>query len=253
MTIYLPDIEPGSAIRHLSKLAQHVACTVERSLKYFTSGKGIVTGYPLRSAIRASADIGQAEALAEFNLESDRQTVLITGGSRGARSINRALMASLPQLLDQLQVIHVSGELDWPEVEANANNLPPEMKVYYRPYPYLHEQIGFAYRSADLIVTRAGASILGECPAFGLPAILVPYPYAWRYQKVNAEYLVNQGAAIQIKDEDLPDLLLPSILDLVKDGKRLEKMSLAAKRLDTPNAASNLAQLLLDLGGRKMA
>jgi UDP-N-acetylglucosamine:LPS N-acetylglucosamine transferase len=102
-------------------------------------------------------------------------------------------MASLPQLLAHYQVIHISGTLTWSQVEANLETLSQAERAYYRPYPYLHERMGAAFRAADLVVARAGASMLGEAPAFGLPSVLVPLTFAWRYQKVNADFLADQG------------------------------------------------------------
>ncbi len=125
--------------------------------------------------------------------------LLVFGGSTGARSINRALLAVLPELLKEMQIIHVSGKLDWAEVEAARGQLSglsgeqADLAQRYRAYPYLHAEMGAALAAADLALSRAGASSLGEFPQAGLPAILVPYPYAWRYQKVNASYLAAAG------------------------------------------------------------
>ncbi len=245
--IFLPDVEPGMAIRELSRFAKRVACTTEDSLTYFKSGKGVVTGYPVREIMREANLVEKSEALANFNLKLERKTLFVFGGSRGARSINRALMASLPQLLDRIQVIHISGMLDWEEVKNNRESLPQEQQAHYRAYPYLHDEMGLAFRSADLVLARAGASMLGECPAFGLPAVLVPYPHAWRYQKVNADYLADRGAAIRVSDQDLADQLAEIVLDLLLDEERLEEMATASASLDTPDSAERLARLLVDV------
>ncbi len=250
MAIYLPDIEPGQAIKSLSRFAAKVACTAIPSLDFFPSGKAIVTGYPVRPELRAAAEMSREEALAQLNLGPERPTLFVFGGSRGARSINRALIEILGALLIDFQVIHISGELDWPEIAANKDSLSEAELRFYRAYPYLHRRMGAAYRGADLVLARAGASMLGECPVFGIPAILVPYPYAWRYQKVNADYLVTRGAAVRINDEDLSSSMLPTVSDLLIDQTKLAKMSKAAKRLDRPNAAENVAQILLDLAKR---
>jgi UDP-N-acetylglucosamine--N-acetylmuramyl-(pentapeptide) pyrophosphoryl-undecaprenol N-acetylglucosamine transferase len=246
--IFLPDVEPGMAIRELSRFAKQVACTTEDSLSFFKSGKGIVTGYPVRRKLREATALTRDEALAQFNLKPERPTLFVFGGSRGARSINRALLAGLPLLLDRIQVIHISGMLDWAEVKENKDSLPEDQQTYYRAYPYLHEEMGMAFRSADLVLARAGASMLGECPAFGLPAILVPYPYAWRYQKVNADYLEQKGAAISMRDEDLMEKLVETVLGLLFDESLLEKISTAAEKLDVQESANKLAQLLIDIG-----
>jgi UDP-N-acetylglucosamine--N-acetylmuramyl-(pentapeptide) pyrophosphoryl-undecaprenol N-acetylglucosamine transferase len=138
--------------------------------------------------------------------------------------------------------------LDWAEVKEYRDSLPEDQQTYYRAYPYLHEEMGMAYRSADLVLARAGASMLGECPAFGLPAILVPYPYAWRYQKVNADYLELRGAAISVRDEDLIEELVETVLGLLFDEKLHDEISTAAGKLDVPDSATRLAQLLIDIG-----
>jgi UDP-N-acetylglucosamine--N-acetylmuramyl-(pentapeptide) pyrophosphoryl-undecaprenol N-acetylglucosamine transferase len=133
-------------------------------------------------------------------------------------------------------------------VEAQAATLAPELRAYYRPFPYLHEEMGAAFRSADLVVARAGASMLGEAPAFALPSILVPLTFAWRYQKGNADYLTGHGAAVQLTDETLAEKLLPTIMGLIHNPARLAAMSAAATALDKPDASTHIAQLVLGLG-----
>jgi UDP-N-acetylglucosamine--N-acetylmuramyl-(pentapeptide) pyrophosphoryl-undecaprenol N-acetylglucosamine transferase len=248
--IYLPDIEPGLAIRRLSQLARLVAATAGTSRRYFPEGKVVVTGYPIREELRQAVYLDKATALGKFDLQTGRSTVLVTGGSRGARSINRALMRNLPELLDSYQIVHLSGALDWPEVQENADKLTEEQRTFYRPYPFLHEKMGAALRSADIIIARAGASTLGECPAFGLPAILVPYPHAWRYQKVNADYLASEGAAVTLADEQLKEKMLPTLKSLLTERERLAQMSQAARRLNVPDAEDRLAKVIYGLAQR---
>ena len=134
-------------------------------------------------------------------------------------------------------------------MEANAATLPGDLRAFYRPYPYLHEDMGPAFRAADLVVARAGASMLGESPAFGLPSVLVPLTFAWRYQKVNADYLTERGAAVQLTDDTLPTELLPTVRALLGDPDRLAAMAAAAAALDRPAAATDLARLILAEGG----
>jgi UDP-N-acetylglucosamine--N-acetylmuramyl-(pentapeptide) pyrophosphoryl-undecaprenol N-acetylglucosamine transferase len=248
IVIFLPDVEPGSSIRLAIPLAKSIACTTEGSRQFVPAQKMVVTGYPVRPDIRVASHMSPEEALARFDLKPGRPTLLVFGGSRGARNINRALMSILPTLLSETQVIHISGNLTWPEVESNASTLPAELRAYYRPYPYLHENMGPAFRSADLVVARAGASMLGEGPAFGLPAILVPLTFAWRYQKVNADYLTERGAAVQLTDETLFDELLPTLRQLLLAPYRLAAMREAAIALDKPEAAEHLARLILNVG-----
>jgi UDP-N-acetylglucosamine--N-acetylmuramyl-(pentapeptide) pyrophosphoryl-undecaprenol N-acetylglucosamine transferase len=156
-------------------------------------------------------------------------------------------MNVLPQLLELTQVIHISGQLDWQEVELNREKLTNGLSERYRPYAYLHEQMGDALSAADLALSRAGASSLGELPLFGLPAILVPYPYAWRYQLVNAQHLVKAGAAVLLKDGDLAAVLLPTARDLFSDSARRGEMRQKMQLLAQPGAARAIADALIAL------
>ncbi len=244
--VYIPDIEPGMALKLLARFASLIALTTESSRQYFSPAKKmVVTGYPTRPELR---DWDRAKAFEHFGLRPDRFTLLVTGGSSGARSINHALLACLNELLGEIQVIHISGRLDWSEVEAAQQQLPAALAANYRAYPYLHE-MGAALAAADLAISRAGASTLGEYPLFGLPAILVPYPHAWRYQKVNAASLVDQGAALLIKDENLLGELLPTVQKLSRDREQLGRMRNAMQSLAQPQAAQHLANLVRELAG----
>jgi UDP-N-acetylglucosamine--N-acetylmuramyl-(pentapeptide) pyrophosphoryl-undecaprenol N-acetylglucosamine transferase len=243
--IFLPDIEPGSTIRLFQRLARRVALTVPESGAYFPPGKTIVTGYPLRQEILSA---NRAEAIKHFKLETGCKTLLVFGGSRGARSINRALVDILPDLLaENLQIIHVSGTLDWSEVEAQRPKLANN--AHYHAYPYLHHDMGLALAAADLVISRAGASTLAEFPLFGLPSILIPYPHAWRYQKVNADYLTERGAAITMQDERMKTDLLTTIQTLLADSERLAEMKKQATALARPDGAKNVAHELVRLAG----
>lgn len=245
---YLPDIEPGSTIKMMMRFTDKIACTSPSSAQFLPQEKMVVTGYPVREEVRVAVKMSKADALAQFELTTERPTLFVFGGSRGALNINTALMDNLPALLEKIQIIHISGTYTWLQVEENAATLPEHLRAYYRPYPYLHEEMGAAFRAADLTMARSGASMLGECPAFGLPSILVPLTFAWRYQKVNADYLTERGAAIQSTDETLADDLPAIVLDLLTDETRLQKMAQAAAAMDEPNAAMNLAQLIMTTG-----
>ena len=113
-----------------------------------------------------------------------------------------------------MQIIHVTGTLDWPDIEPCCASLGKD----YHACAYLHHEMGLAQAAADLALSRAGASTLAEFPYFGLPSILVPYPYAWRYQKVNADYLADRGAALRLDDERMEQDLLPAIRGLFSDA-----------------------------------
>jgi UDP-N-acetylglucosamine--N-acetylmuramyl-(pentapeptide) pyrophosphoryl-undecaprenol N-acetylglucosamine transferase len=236
--LYVPDIEPGLALRFLSRRARLVVLTADEARRFHPRRRVVVTGYPTRPEL---APMERGEARRRLSLDPAAPVLLVTGGSRGARSINRAVWGALPTLLEMAQVVHVTGELDWPEVEGRRAEIPAGLAPRYQPHAYLHDEMGAALAAADLAVTRAGASVLGELPLFGLPAILVPYPHAWRYQKVNADYLEGRGAAVVLDDGDLPARLGPLALSLLADAPRLREMAEASRRLARPGAARAIA------------
>jgi UDP-N-acetylglucosamine--N-acetylmuramyl-(pentapeptide) pyrophosphoryl-undecaprenol N-acetylglucosamine transferase len=244
--LYVPDIEPGLALRALSRLAHTIALTTETSRAYFPAQtRAVVTGYPLRADL---AEWTRERGLSHLNLDPGRKILLVTGGSKGARSLNRAVLGILNDLLSITQVVWISGQLDWPEVEKAVQALPGELAGRLRAMPYLHD-MGAALASADLVLSRAGASCLGEYPFFGLPALLVPYPYAWRYQKVNAGYLVEKGAAKLLEDATLAQALLPAVRILLSEAgvQELDRMRQAMRALARPEAARQLAGLVRGL------
>jgi len=244
--LYVPDIEPGLALKFLSRFADVVTVTASDSKRYFSRPERVIlTGYPLRADL---SDWSREKAVSHFGLDSENPTLLITGGSKGARSINNAVLKHLNELLGVAQIIHITGSLDWPVVEKAAQGLPAQLQARYHAMPYSHE-MGAALAAADLVLSRAGASSLGEYPLFGLPAVLVPYPYAWRYQKVNADFLVERNAAVIIQDEFLPDKLLSVVKDLLLNKNKLEAMRAAMKKLSRPNAATVIASQLIELAG----
>ena len=246
--LFVPDIEPGLALKFLSYFSDVITVTASDSNQYFSrSSKIVPTGYPLRADLKSWS---REKATQHFGLTTNKPVLLVTGGSKGARSINNAVLDCLTELLQIAQVIHISGSLDWPVVEKTMESLPADLRQNYHAMPYSHE-MGAALAAADLVVSRAGASSLGEYPFFGLPALLVPYPYAWRYQKVNADYLVRQKAAIILQDESLSDRLLSILKELLGDQSKRQEMGAAMKSLSHPNAAERIASHVLELAGEQ--
>jgi UDP-N-acetylglucosamine--N-acetylmuramyl-(pentapeptide) pyrophosphoryl-undecaprenol N-acetylglucosamine transferase len=246
--VFVPDIEPGLALKFLTRLADRVAVSVDASSSYFPPRSPVtVTGYPVRPQL---SQVDRSEAYRSFGLSPHLPTLLVTGGSLGALTINKAVVAVLPELLEEMQVIHVTGNFTWDQFKAVRSTLSPAQAERYRPFPYLHAEMGAAYTIADLLISRAGASSLGELPHFGLPAILVPYPHAWRYQKVNADYLAQRGAAVLVPDEQLPTRTLPLVRGLIRDSERRQEMRRAMRSLAQPGAADSIANLLFELGSK---
>jgi len=242
--LYVPDIEPGIALKSLSGFADTIAVTTSQSQKFFNK-KVFETGYPLR------ADLvlwDRSTAHRHLGISSGLPILLVFGGSKGARSINTTVLNNLRAMLAKFEIIHLSGELDWALVKHNREQLPMELAARYHAMPYLHD-MGAALAAADLVISRAGASCLGEYPLFGLPAILVPYPYAWRYQKVNADYLTGRGAAVILEDQALKDELLQTLKVLWENPNKLKAMRAAMFELSHPRAADKIASKLIELAG----
>ncbi len=248
LLLYLPDIEPGLAVRLLARLAAQVAVTVPEAQSAFRRPV-VVTGYPVRRALveaaRARAAARQ-RGLARWGFTGERPVVLVFGGSRGARRLNQAVARHLETLTAEAQVLHLTGPADLEALRQRRAALPPERQARYQPVAYLDEEMGEALAVADLAVCRAGASTLGELPLFGLPAVLVPYPYVRRHQERNAAYLVRVGGAVMIPDEEIEDRLGATVQELLKAPGRLGEMRRRMAALARPEAADRLAALVVE-------
>ncbi len=241
--LYVPDIEPGFALKFIAKFAHAIALTTQNSIQFFNQTKNmVVTGYPLRKEL---THYPRAEARIIFNLHDRLPVLLIYGGSKGAHNINQVIKKNLEVLLRKTQIIHITGNYDWEDIQKTHADLIPELSEHYQIYPYLHEEMSAAFSCADLCVCRGGASTLGELPFFGLPAIIVPYPYAWRYQKVNAQFLVDHQAAIMLPDEEMDERLVTELLKLLDESQKLDAMRTAMKLLSKPDAAKQIGNLIV--------
>ncbi|MBI2849049.1 MAG: UDP-N-acetylglucosamine--N-acetylmuramyl-(pentapeptide) pyrophosphoryl-undecaprenol N-acetylglucosamine transferase [Chloroflexi bacterium] len=246
IVIYLPDIRPGWTVRLLSTLATRIAVTAEESRYFLPSGRVVVTGYPTRPTLKK---MDRFDCLTSLGLDAHLPTVLVLGGTRGARSINQAIGESLRPLLEISQIIHVCGRVDEAWLSDLRNALPNGLQERYLLHRYLSKEFPHALAAADLAVSRSGASVLGEFPVMGLPSILVPYPYAGGHQQYNADYLAGRGAAIKIEDSQLNGLF-PTISQLLTHRERLMEMRHSADALARPQAAANIAGVLAEIGTR---
>jgi len=196
--------------------------------------KTIFAGNPVRADLFGQKLQGQSEA--------DRFNVLVFGGSRGAASINRSFTRNLDQLglvADDLKIIHQTGADGVPDVESayRTAGINAEVKDFI-------QDMGSAYRWADLVVSRSGASSLAEITAFGKPAIVSPYPYAiGDHQMKNARVLEAAGAVRIVPDQQLANgVLIEHIVDLMKDRAALRVMADASRRFGRPEAAHTIAR-----------
>jgi len=245
--VFIPDIEPGQALKIIMRSANSIAVSTALSLPYIQNKKTIkvkVTGYPLRKEIKKWV---RKKSRAHFNIPLQAKVLLVFGGSKGARSINQALMPILYKLIEEMHVIHITGVDNWKDILTIKKSNQTLRSPRYHAFPFLHEDMGAAFAAADLAVCRAGASTIGELPYFGLPAIMVPYPYAWQYQQQNAEYLVNAGGAEIIKDKNLSTELYRKITTVISDKQKIESMRKNLQKLATGDAEQSIANMLIEV------
>lgn len=245
LVVYLPDVEPGLAVRVERWLATRIATATEGALAHLPAEKTRVTGYPVRSAFFA---YDRASARAALALPEGERLLLVAGATQGAAAINRAVFRDLEALCRVALVVHVTGTRDAEAAEAARARLPSDLQERYLPAAY-REDLPAVMRAADLAVMRSGASVLGELPAAALPAVLVPGTYAGGHQRANARWLVDAGAAVVVEEDEL-DRLVRTVVELLDDEARRRAMSEAAARLVRPDAADAIAALLEEVARR---
>lgn len=258
LVVYLPDVRPGWAVRLLSHLATRMTTTSERALAHLPAKKTNVTGYPVRDEFwTLSRGEARARLLAGTGVRRgpsegaasgariDEKIVLVTAGSLGARTINEAIVGALPSLLERCFVVHVTGAADEAWVGEQRARLTPEQQSRYVVRGYLPDMPA-AMLAADLVVARSGASTLGELPAAGAPSILAPGEYEGWSQAPNAEFMQSAGAAVMLRNSEL-GRLGETVLALLADDGRLAAMRDAAKGLARPDAARDLARVLIEV------
>ena len=243
------NVVAGITNKILSKFVTKIAVGSERALQHFPADKTVYTGNPIRAEVlQASREAG----LEHFGFDESKPVVLISGGSRGARSINRAMVDVLVDAASNptAQFLHVTGKTEYDDVINRIKdagiNLEEAKHIRVEPYLYNMPQ---AMAMADLAVFRAGATGLAELTARGVPSILIPYPYAAEnHQEYNARALVDAGAARMILNKDLnSEILQKDISELLNDPQMLKLMAEASLKLGRPQAADEIAEIILQL------
>jgi UDP-N-acetylglucosamine--N-acetylmuramyl-(pentapeptide) pyrophosphoryl-undecaprenol N-acetylglucosamine transferase len=230
---------PGKANRLTARMVRAVLLGFKECAPFFPKVRTEVTGTPIRTELKR---LDRPMAREKLGLRPDLTTLLVMGGSQGASGINQAIIKSLPALHDvPLQVIHLSGARDERLVADNyqRENIPAYVSAF-------HHRMEDIYSAADLTVARSGAASLAEFAFFGLPGILIPYPYAADdHQSRNAQIFVQANAAILLRESELSgDLLARKIKDLVGDMKKVRRMSENCSRLAPKDAAGRVAATL---------
>ncbi len=233
---------PGLANKVLSRFVRRIATTYEDETGSFPPAKCRLTGMPLRDDILEQAETRTSPTL--FSLDSSRCTLFLLGGSQGAHSLNVAMMDAM-NLLDpnRYQVLFMTGKDDLGMVREHAAGHP--MGSYVTEF---FDDIAKAYAATDLIICRAGASTLAEITAFGLPAILIPYPYAaGGHQEANSRAMVDAGAAKMILNSELDGPKLASLIEEIAGNLQLlDSMKESSRALARPHAAHEIVDLLLE-------
>jgi len=249
-----PDAVPGRANRYLAwrgRLAG-IFAQWEVTREYFPPGAPVlVTGCPVRSEFRSVSGEGAGAFIRSVGLDAGRPLLLVTGASQGARTINQAMVRLAGVVAGAgWQVLHLSGPADEADVQAAYASAAAGAAagLRYRVLAFT-ERMAEALASADLVVSRAGASTLAELQASGRPSILLPYPYHRdQHQRHNAEVLVRAGAAVLLEDGRDPQVnagrLEPVLRRLAADADARRAMAEAARKLDRPEAASRIARHL---------
>lgn len=230
---------PGLANRTLGRLARIVCLGFAEAAPFFPAGRSIHTGNPIRPAVLAAPPSPPHE----------RTGLLVFGGSQGASHVNGAAVDALGRLGDAargLRITHQTGAADQASVASSYAALGLDVRV-----EAFITDMGAAYRAADVVVARAGAMSCAEITAMGLPAVLVPYPYAADdHQRRNAEVLAAAGAAVVILDRELDgERLATALRPLVDDGETRRAMAGRARALGRPDAANTAADVCLRVIG----
>ncbi len=230
----------GKANQMLSEKAVKIFTGTDGMEKFFPAKKIIVTGNPVRSSIYTTT-ISKDEALSSFALSKEKQTILIVGGSLGARSINQAISAGLEKLLNtNLQIIWQTGKLYKQQAQ---------MAVANRSGIWINDFISdmaSAYAAADIIVSRSGAMSVAEISLIGKPVIFIPYPFAAEdHQRVNAEHLVKKDAAFMISDKDAAEQLVDKVIEMAGNTEMQNRLKNNIKQFAIADADQRVAKEII--------
>ena len=238
----------GVTNKHLAAKAKKICVAYDGMERFFPADKIINTGNPVRQNL-IETTITREQAIESFGLDPQKKTILLVGGSLGARTVNESV-------LQHLDLVEKSGvQFIWQTGKyysaAVADRLKDHKKLPMLKVCDFISDMGAAYKAADLVISRAGASSISEFCLIGKPVVLVPSPnVAEDHQTKNAMALVNKNAALYVRDADAPQTLLQLAVDTVKDDEQLAQLSENIKKLGKPNSADVIAEEVLKLAGK---
>jgi len=245
--IHESDVVPGLANQFAAKIAKRIAVSFPGSEEFFPERKVFLSGNPIREEMV----LGSKEKGGKiFSLHSDKKTILVIGGSQGARAINQAIVVLLPKILKKWQVIHITGKKEYERVIQEVGRLGIKSgHDDYRAYPFLLEDLPHAFAVADLIISRAGAITLTEIAANQKPAIIIPIEgSANKHQEQNAFVFSQAGAAIVLEQANLGENIFFEKIEQALEDKELRfELSERIKRFYNPEAARIIASELIKI------
>lgn len=240
----------GVTNKLLAKKARKICVAYDGMERFFPADKIMFTGNPVRQNL-LDTSVSKVDAVRSFGLVPGKQTILIVGGSLGARTLNDSILGNLPLLKQQsrIQFVWQTGKYYSAEIKAELERrgCPDNLKVM----DFISD-MKMAYAAADLVISRAGAGSISEFCLLGKPVVLVPSPnVAEDHQTKNAMALVQKNAALYVADADARRTLMPLAINTVADHAKLENLSNNIVRLARPNAASDIADEVIKLAENK--
>ena len=228
----------GVTNKILKNKATKICVAYEGMERFFPADKIILTGNPVRQNLTSGIK----------NQNSKIKNLLIIGGSLGARTINEAVLAGLPQLKAAgIHVVWQTGKLYYEKIQSSISNLQSPIEKWLEVQPFLGDMPD-RYANADLVISRAGASSISELCLLGKPAILVPSPnVAEDHQTHNAMALVNKDAAVLVRDAEAAEMLIPTALKLIQNDKQLTLLHTNILRLAQPDSARRIAEEVIKI------
>ena len=238
----------GVTNKMLAKGAEKICVAYTGMERFFPADKIILTGNPVRQNLLATID--KKEAYEYFGLNPDKPTLMVMGGSLGARTVNQAMIAGLEKLKQSgIQVIWQTGKLYYEQIKSDLSDQSDLSDIKILDFL---ARMDYAYAVADLVVSRAGASSISELSLLGKSSILVPSPnVAEDHQTHNARALSDKGAAILVKDVDAVDTLVDIALETIASKEKLQSLSDNVLKLAYPNSAEKIVDEIVKLGSKE--
>ncbi|AOF49399.1 UDP-N-acetylglucosamine--N-acetylmuramyl-(pentapeptide) pyrophosphoryl-undecaprenol N-acetylglucosamine transferase [Tetragenococcus halophilus subsp. halophilus] len=233
---------PGITNKFLARYVDKVGIAFKDAAQYFPKDKTVLVGNPRAQEI---VGIQRSDLLRDFDLDPEKKTLLVFGGSQGALKINQAVVAAIPEFAKKdYQILYASGERYYEEINETIGMTKDAFtNISIKPYIKNMTEV---MANCELLVGRAGATSIAEFTGLGLPAVLIPSPYVTNdHQAKNAMSLVNNGAAKMIKDDQLTaENLVATVDEIMEDDTLLQQMAAESKKQGIPDAAQRLYQLV---------